>query len=861
MGRVLPSGRVTFAFTDVEGSTRLIRRVPELYVAALARHHEIVREIVTRRDGVEVNTDGDSFFLAFADASAAVVACAEIQRALQIEPWDTTCVLRVRIGLHTGLAAPQGDDYVALAVHQASRVAAVAHGGQVVLTPDVLEATTLPHALGTRSLGKYRVRDFDQPLELLQLVAADLPDTFPALRVLPADHHNLYPPEGTFLGRDTELDELVGAVGPGRLVTVVGPGGVGKTRLVVELGLRTYARWADGVWFVNLASIDESSAVLPTIMAAVGVGVGSAADPLDALVDHLATRQALLLFDNAEHLREAVARIAHALVRRAPSSGIVVTSRERLGSPGETLVRIGSLLTGGDTATSPAVQLFCERARRAEPAWTPSGHDLEVIAELCGQLDGLPLAIEMAAARSGALRPIDIMTTLVAHPDRLSSKDPTADERHRSLELLLEWSESRLSDDERRALLGLGVFAGSFGYETARAALSGDVADDDVPDLLWSLVDKSLIATEPAAEATRYRLLHTVRSFVRGRTTAEAKRTTAQRLAGYLDQRVGPDQPLDQLWFGHMADELDTVRGLVFSLTESDPAMAQRLAWSVATFFDMQNRPRVAIVELAGHPELLAAPTPEGVGLLTRLGDLHLRVGELDAAEAMVASATALQQRVGGCPWDDVCVERTQGELLVRRLDFRGAVQLAETTLARTPSRWGQRRLANLLGIACIEAGDVADATRWFARELELSQELNFAAVLPSVHSNLAEGLLRIGDVRGAAREQLACLALSMQYGQSMMVAFSAMVAARLSALADDWSAAGQLQLAGERLLGEAGEELYSSDRMVADELLAGCRAQLGEQAFESLQRAPLPLDATIKLSEDVLSSVAASIT
>jgi len=858
---VLPSGRVTFVFTDVEGSTRLIRREPERYVEALGRHREIVREGVARHGGVEVNTEGDSFFLAFADAAAALAACAELQRALENEPWDASCVLRVRIGLHTGLAAPQGDDYVALAVHQAARVVAVAHGGQVVLTPDVLEAATVPPWLTARSLGRYRVRDFDQPLELLQLDHTDLPRAFPALRVLPADHHNLYPPEGTFLGRSAELDELIEAVGPGRLVTVAGPGGVGKTRLVVELGLRTYAHWPDGVWFVDLASIDQPAAVLPTITATVGAGPGPTADPLDALVEYLATRRALLLLDNAEHLREPLAHIVHALLRRAPSSGVVVTSRERLRSAGEVLVQLGPLAADGEPAESPAVQLFCERARRAAPGWAPSGHDFDIIAELCRRLDGLPLAIEMAAARSAAMRPGDIMATLVARPGRLSSKDPTADERHRSLDLLLEWSESRLTDDERSALMGLGVFAGSFGYETARAALADDVAADDVPDLLWSLVDKSLVATEPAAEATRYRLLHTVRSFVRGRSTVAQRHTTARRLAGYLDQRVGPDRPLDQVWFGHMADELDTVRGLVFLLADTDPVPAQRLAWSIATFFDMQHQTHVAITELRGHAHLLAAHTPEGVGLLTRLADLHTRVGELDAADAMVASAASLQQQVGGCPWDDVCVERSQGEVLVRRLDFLGAVQLAEATLARTPSRWGQRRMANLLGIASGEVGDVAGATRWFARELELSQEQNFAAGLPSVHANLAEGLLRIGDQRGAAREQLACLTLSMQYGQSMMVAFSAMVAARLAVLAEDWTTGAQLQLAAEQMLDEVGEVLYSSDRAAADELLVVCRSHLGEQKFEDLRGKPLPLDATVEVSEDVLRRVASGAT
>ncbi len=256
----LPEGMVTFVFTDIEGSTRLFRRLGGRYEGVLDVHNQYIRDAVVARDGHVVKSDGDAFLAAFADPARALAACADAQRALQANDWPPDGEMRVRIGVHTGLAYPREHDYVAYAVHQTARVVDAAHGGQTIATADAVgQVDGLAPDLSLRSLGAYRVRDFDEPVELFQLAGVAMADRFPALRVLPADRHNLVRPVTALVGRDSELAELARLLDDHRLVTVAGPGGVGKTRLVIELGLQVADHWPDGAWFVDLASVDHPS--------------------------------------------------------------------------------------------------------------------------------------------------------------------------------------------------------------------------------------------------------------------------------------------------------------------------------------------------------------------------------------------------------------------------------------------------------------------------------------------------------------------------------------------------------------------------------------------------------------------------
>ena len=575
--RAFPSGLVTFAFTDIEGSTQLFRRIGDRYPVLLERHREILRA-AWGESGWEVKTEGDSFFVAFADPIAAISACVRAQRELTAEPWPDDASIRVRMGLHTGLASPHGDDYIALAVHQASRVVDAAHGGQIVVSAATAEQITGPARGMMRSLGRYRVRDFDEPVELLQATAPGLAAAFPPLRVLPADRHNLVAAPTTIIGREGELGVLADLVATARLVTVVGPGGLGKTRLVTEFGMRAAAEMDHGVWFVDLAPLNDPNLIVPTVAEAVAAPTSAALDPTAAVIEHLRGRRAMVIMDNCEHLVAGVAKHVDELLRGCPLVSVVATSRAPLGLGGERIWRLAPL-----DYEDAALQLFCDRAGftgRLDPTLRTT------LVELCRLLDGLPLAIELAAARCDVLAPADIVARLGGRAGFLHSDDPTVSARQRSLDATIEWSCQLLHADEQLAFRRLGVFAAGFGLEAPSAAVAADDIDPyDVPELIWSLVSKSLVVKEPAAGSTRYRMLDTVRVFAQ-RQLAESGElaNVALRLAGFFLDSYGPQlEKTDVQLLAQRSRDIDNVRPLIPIVAPHDEELAQgatRAWWS-----------------------------------------------------------------------------------------------------------------------------------------------------------------------------------------------------------------------------------------------------------------------------------------
>ena len=639
----LPAGTVTFVFTDIEGSTRLIRTLGDDYAAVLDRHRALLRDVWSRAGGCEVDTEGDSFFVAFGEQAAAITACVEGQRALAAESWPVGGEVRVRMGVHTGVAVPRGRDYVAFAVHQAARIISTAHGGQIVVSADAANGVDLPAEIGMRSLGMFRVRDFDDVIELWQVHADGLVETFPALRALPADHHNLATPPTPILGRDDDLAHLAQLVRPSRAVTIVGPGGVGKTRLAIEHGLRSLAEWPDGVWFVDLAPLDDGGLAAAAVASALGLRASLDSDLLDEVTSRLRGKRTLMILDNVEHLRAAATRISATILGRCPSVGVLLTSREPLGWRAESVARLGPLAstsTVADAAAPPAVQLFLERSAEAG-AGSPA--DLGAVAELCRRLDGLPLAIEMAAAKAALLTPAEILDGLRDTAGSLDSRDPTLAARHRSLDHLLDWSDRLLSGDERAALRRLAVFAGTFGYETASAAAgTTDASSRRVPDLVWSLANQSMLNVDTTAGGTRYRFPELVRTFARSHDPAGEMRDAARRLAAWYLERIGPQCPLDREWVARVGEEIDNLRGLIPIVADDDQSTAQCLAWSIAQYHDLVQGYRQGIDEVTRHVAQLEGRTPTRVALLTRLADLRLRVGELDPAAAALTDARVL---------------------------------------------------------------------------------------------------------------------------------------------------------------------------------------------------------------------------
>jgi predicted ATPase/class 3 adenylate cyclase len=846
----LPSGIVTFVFTDIEGSTRLFRRIGDRYPPLLERHHQILREAWRTHGGCEVKTEGDAFFVAFADTGDALAACAHAQRALAAEAWPSDAVLRVRMGVHAGLGYPRDGDYIAFAVHQAARVVNAANGGQVVVSAEAASRVTPAAGVGLVSMGRYRVRDFDEPVELFLVDAAGVAMAETALRVLPADCHNLARPLTGLIGRDSELDELAELLREHRLLSVVGAGGLGKTRLVIEYGLAHAQEWEHGAWFVDLARISDPAGLAGLVAEAVGAPIERDREVWPAVIDHLRDRETAVLMDNCEHLGGEVTVRVDSLLRACPRVRVLATSREPLGLRGERVWRPTPL-----AADTSGLELFCQRAGLGDMDAATRASAVE----LCARLDGLPLAIELAAARADVVTPAQILARLDTDRGLGASRDPTLDPRQRSLEDLIGWSYDLLDEAEQAAFRRLGLFVAGFDLSTVTAAVADESLDEfDVADLVWSLLAKSLIITDPTGEGTRYRMLATIRSHARQVLDSHHELAdVAARLARHYLDEFGPDVSTnDSSFYADLARELDNLRHLIPIAAGFQQQTAQELA-TVVVGEVARASPRQSLVAGLALLEELDRPRAERVGLLARTADSAVRCGDIAAADHRLDQAAALRATTGEPPWLDGMIDQQRGLSAVHRRDLASAREIAASGLARATTPIGKARLYNLQSLTCAEAGDFHAAKVAVERTMECTR---------SVHSNmmnlsnLAELSLRIGDLREAAGHQHESLDLAARIGDATVIAFSANVAARIMGNHHEWALATRLQAAADAILADAGVVLYPSDRELNDTLLASAAEHLGPDEFEQerLVGSTLPIEDTIAETTQVLAALAA---
>ena len=662
-------------------------------------------------------------------------------------------------------------------------------------------------------------------------------------RVPPADNHNLTRPTTSIIGRDDDLARLTDSVGPGTVTTLVGPGGVGKTRLAIEAALSVADEWEHGAWFIDFAPLGDPALIPETIGAAVGAPAVPGAQRWPEVLTYLERRSTLLVLDNCEHLAETAAEAAARLIETCSTVGVLATSHGPLGLRGEQIYRLSPLVTEG------AVDLFLDRA---------SGQaDRETVAELCAELDHLPLAIELAAARTTALPAGEILRQAQRSHTVVRSHDPTLPDRQRSLERLLDWSLDLLPPAARTVLGRLSVFAGGFDLDAAEAvAVGGPVGETDVAALLWDLIDASLVRPVEAAGESRYRLLATVRTHARARADDEDLADANSRLAALLLERVGPPRAIRHSWIVEMELELDNVRGCAARV--ADAASAQALAWCVGRFHDVRDSYRDGIAEVRRFLDARPEPTPERVALLTLLADLHLRLGELDQAETILSSAELLASTAETASWDEAGVLRARGDLALRRDDARGAETAARRGLERVRSPHGRARLYDLLGIATAALGDLTASAEAFQQELRAATAAGIEAHLATVHANLAETYLRLGDEPAAARHQAISLGLARDWGQPVVIAFALMVAARLASGHDRAHEAIVLQAKADQLLAEADYALYDEDEAIRSRFLADAAAHLGDEEFTGAQAegATLTADSAADLAERVLGDV-----
>jgi predicted ATPase/class 3 adenylate cyclase/DNA-binding CsgD family transcriptional regulator len=819
---LLPTGTVTLLLADVEGSTRLWETQPKEMTAALARLNQTVSEIIATHDGVRPveQGEGDSFVAAFARASDAVAAAIEIQRS-PLAP------IRLRIGVHTGeIQLRDEGNYAGPTINRTARLRDLGHGGQTLLsgTTQDLVADRLPADSWLTDLGIHPLRDLPRPERVIQLCHPDVVNEFPPLRLSKAIVSQRLPVQLTsFVGRDAQLTQLRELLAQNRVVTLTGAGGVGKTRLAIQVAAQLAGEFGDGVWYVDLAPITDPELVPVTVARALGLPDQPGRSTMDTLLRFVAERQMLVVLDNCEHLLDASAELVVALLSGAARLTVLATSREAIGVAGEVSWRVPSL-----SLADEAIALFCDRARHARPDFTPTDDTAASVAEICARLDGVPLAIELAAARVRALSLAEILDSLHDRFRLLTGGARTAVRRQQTLRASVDWSHALLTEPERVLFRRLAAFLGGFDFDAAKTvAGSGEVQRYQVLDQLTLLVDKSLVVADDSGGRTRYRLLETVRQYALEKLgeSGEADAVRARHrdhytaIAAVLDAPAGRDyeQRLEQ------ADiEIDNLRAAFsWSRENSDVELALALASSLQPLWQARGRLReglawfdAALADLAAqHPQVTAAVRTRA------LADRALLAVSMGAADSQDQAQQALA----------MARDVDDPALLVRALTACGYSAVAQNAKVAGPYFAEALGLARALG----DPGSLSQILAWQARGAVVAGDPIAVRAAAEEGRDLAEA---IGD-RFHSRQCRWCLGVAQakQGNLAEAVTQSGEVVAEAKAAHDEiWRVHG---LAGQSIAlahqGEAGAARAAADAAVeAAAELGGLAAGLAYTAL-----------------------------
>ena len=902
---------LTFLFTDIEGSTALLGRLgDDGYAQVLAGHHALIRSSLAAHDGREVDTQGDAFFAVFSSPRACVAAVLQMQQSINAHPWPAGEQVRVRMGIHCGEAERTATGLVGLEVHRAARMAAAGHGGQVLVSEAaaVLVRDGLPSGAALADLGSHRLKDLGRPERIFQLTAPGLPAGFPPLRSLgnPALPNNLPAQLSAFIGRDREICEVRALVESSRLVTLAGAGGCGKTRLGLQVAAELLDGSGDGVWLAELAAVTGQDAVPAAICEALRLAVNPGRPALEALLDALALQDVLIVLDNCEHLIGGCATIAEAIVRRCPRVHLLATSREPLGIGGETIYRVPSLsLPGPDDSGSPApgssdaLALFADRARANGVALDVDEQVGPLVVSVCRRLDGMPLAIELAAARLRSMSLAELGERLDQRFRLLTGGARTALQRQQTLAATVGWSYSLLTGAERVLLARLSAFAGSFDLAAAEAVCgSGGLDVLEVAGLLGSLVDKSLVVAEPAGGTLRYRLLETIRLFAAERLAEaggdQAAAVAAAHCAHFLSvaeaaaaHLAGPEQgrwlarlDADQANLrraaGHAAGDPDGTAGVLrlgvalfrywwtrsrlqeaFGLlvpvlrrpdAGADPALfttALVTATYVASFIDLATARQLAgqavqVARQLGDDRLLSRA-------LAVLCGVHAFAGEPETGRPFGQESVELARRLG----DDVQLAESLLCSLLTIDPARSGPLYAEAIACteRSGDHVVNSSLHNNASNAALEAGDLPAARAHLEAAAQAAQQSGYQDTIVMV--NLGDVLRAEGDLDGARSTVEAALRIGRRNGDTWHMAGAILELALLAGDTGDWDRAAALHGVAQALRDRTGNpwnEFVARDRQVS---LDQARAHLGNEQLERAyaQGMALSLDQALDLA------------
>jgi len=658
----LPRGTVTFLFTDIESSTRLMQELGDRYPAAQAQHHEILKAAFKNHRGHELRTEGDSFFCVFASAVDACSAAAEAQRSLHAHEWYDGRPLRVRIGLHTGEAPLVGNEYIGLDVHHAARIAGSANGGQVVVseTTRTLVESSLPQGLSLRDLGSHRLKDLAKSELLFQLVVAGVPDQFPALRTLDATHNNLPTQLTSFVGRGAEVTEAKRLLKGTRLLTLTGPGGIGKTRMSLQIAAETFQDFPAGVYFVPLSAVRDPELIGSALAQVLGIPVAGTRLPIEGVLDHLRDKTMLLVLDNYEQLLPDGAPITTQLLKASPGLKLLVSSRSVLHVYGEQELPVEPLRLPNQNALPPletltqyeAVKLFIERAITVKPDFMATNENAPSIAGICERVDGLPLAIELAAARVKLFSPQALLTRLEKSLSALGTGARDLPDRQQTLKGAIDWSYDMLEAPQKRLVNRFGVFARGANLEQAEVVCGpAEEVGGDVLTCLDELADQSLLRRLPDFEEPRLLMLQTIRDFALERLEESGEAATIRdrhadaycELAAAAAPNVfGKDQ---RLWLDRLERDHDNFRAaLDWCVSQGDAERAMRLAATFWRFWQMRghlHEGRARLETILGLPGR-SDEKESRIHALEAAGGIAYWQGDMDASQRFYDECVAL---------------------------------------------------------------------------------------------------------------------------------------------------------------------------------------------------------------------------
>jgi predicted ATPase/class 3 adenylate cyclase len=846
-----PRGAVTLLFSDIEGSTRLLQSLgTERYAAVLDRHRELLRAAFSEHGGYEVDCEGDAFFVAFAGATAAVEAATEAQQALARELWPEGVEVRVRMGLHSGepLAAPP--KYVGLDVHRAARIMAAGHGGQVLVSEAARKALADDAAL--LDCGRHRLKDLLEPERLFQLAISGAPSEFPPLRSLGNRPTNLPVQPNSLIGRERELEELEALLvedGGVRLLTLTGPGGVGKTRLALHAAAESVERFDDGVFFVPLEPLRDAALVVPAIAQTLAFRELPAEELESSLASYLHDKRVLLVLDNFEQVIDAALSLGR-LLKRCPGITLLVTSRERLRLAGERVYPVPPLRLPEQSdrallAVNEAVSLFVARALAATGDFALTERNASDVVAICRQLDGLPLAIELAAARTTALTPEAILKRLGRGLELLTGGPRDLEERQQTLRSTIAWSFDLLGPDEQLLFARLAVFVDGCTPEAARAVCdpNGELGLDPL-DGLSSLLEKNLLRRrrEDVDGDPRFWMLATIRDYARERLVAmgceaELRERHAAWALGLVEREAaafhGPDQVVAYERLG--AEQANIRAALGWAVAQDDPDRLLRLVLRLTEFWVDRDLLREAQPWLDQTLSRLGPEaTVERASVLKPLVWIALQRGDVAAAKAYADERRAVADALGD-PAQLAGALTSAALIAEREEDYARAYALQAECVAlrrRIPDKWALATSLANLGAEAEPAGELAAARAAFEEALELYAELGEPAAAAEVQQNLAWVTLNEGAIDDAERLWLEALPVLQTAGYPYVLRSLLSGLASVSNARGDPVRGTRLMAAVVRSRAESGEVLDPGGQKTADDRVATLRAQLPPKDF-----------------------------